>query len=78
MTPEHKPTGTAIIPYMQTVSGKISRLLAKYNIKTVHQLARKTNTMLRQVKDSLGRNVPGIYHIPCDVAKCTLAKQGAL
>jgi hypothetical protein len=27
MTPEHKPTGTAIIPYMRTVSGKISRLL---------------------------------------------------
>jgi hypothetical protein len=31
MTSECKPTGTAIIPYMQMVSGKNSRLQAKKN-----------------------------------------------
>jgi hypothetical protein len=36
-TPKTKPrTGMATVPYMQTISGKISRLLANYYIKTIH------------------------------------------
>jgi hypothetical protein len=59
-----KPSDMAIIPHVQMVSGKISRLQAKYNIKTIYQLANKSNNMLRSAKDKLGCNVPGIYHIP--------------
>jgi hypothetical protein len=40
---ETKPAGMAVILYMQTVSGKIYRLLAKYNIKTIHQLVKKNS-----------------------------------
>jgi hypothetical protein len=61
---------------LRSVSGKISRLLAKYNIKTVHRPARKTNTMLRPVKDSLGRNVPGIYCIPFECGKVYVGQTG--
>jgi hypothetical protein len=43
-TPETKPTSMAIMPYMQTISGKISRLLAKCNIKMIHQLVKKATT----------------------------------
>jgi hypothetical protein len=50
---ECKPMGTAIILYLQRVSVKISRLLAKYNIKTIHQLVNKSNNMLRMVKVGL-------------------------
>jgi hypothetical protein len=51
-------------------------LLARYNIKTVHQPARKTNTMLRPVKDSLEWNVPGIYRIPCECGKVYVGQTG--
>jgi hypothetical protein len=59
-----KLTGMAIILYMQTISGKIGRLPAKYNIKIIHRPVKKSN-MLRSVKDNLECNVPDIYHIPC-------------
>jgi len=47
---EIKPTGMAMVPYMQIVCGNISRLLAKYNIKTIHQPVMKSNNMLRLAK----------------------------
>jgi hypothetical protein len=76
MTPKQKPTGMAIIPYMQMVSGKISRLLAKYNINIIHQLVKKTNNMLKPVKDNLGWNVSGIYHILCECGKVYVGQTG--
>jgi hypothetical protein len=36
------------------MAGKKSSLLAKYNIKMVHQLAKKSINMLRPMKDDLG------------------------
>jgi hypothetical protein len=33
---DEKPTSIAIIPYQKAITNKISRLLAKYNIKTFH------------------------------------------
>jgi hypothetical protein len=48
---------------------KISRLLAKYNIKTIHQLVKKTNIMLRPEKENIWQNVPDIYHILCEWSK---------
>lgn len=45
MTLEFRPFGAAIVLYMQTVLGKISRLLAKYMWK-IHQPAKKMKSML--------------------------------
>jgi hypothetical protein len=32
---EDKPTSTAYLPYTQTIFGRLSRMLAKYNIKSI-------------------------------------------
>jgi hypothetical protein len=39
---EEKPTGVAVLPYQHAFTNKISRVLAKYNIKTIH-VPRKKN-----------------------------------
>jgi hypothetical protein len=49
-----EPTGVAMLPYQHCVTNKISRLLAKHNIKTIHIPARKSIHMLGSVKDKLG------------------------
>jgi hypothetical protein len=68
---DEKPISIALIPYKKTIMNKICRLLAKYNIKIVHIPRMKNMHMLRLVKDDLGLKVPGVYRIPCDVAKYT-------
>jgi len=57
------------------ISEKISRLLAKYNIKTTHQLVKKHN-MLMSVKDKFRCNVLGIYCIPCECSKAYVGQTG--
>jgi hypothetical protein len=58
---DEEPTGIARLPYQKSYSNKISRLLAKFNIRTVHITWKKTIHMLRSVKGDLGLNVPGVY-----------------
>jgi hypothetical protein len=41
-----KPTSVAMLPYQQTISNKISRLLARHNIETVHIPAKKNIKLL--------------------------------
>jgi hypothetical protein len=57
---DEKPSSIAI-PYQKAITNKISRLLAEYNIKTVHIPRKKNTHMLRPVKDDLGIKVPGVY-----------------
>jgi hypothetical protein len=59
----------ALIPYHKTITNKISRLLAKYNIKTIHIPQTKNMHMLRPVKDDLGLKVPGVYRILVDLGQ---------
>lgn len=77
-TPKSKPTSTAIIQYMPTVSGRFSRFLAKYNIRTIHWPVKKNSKLLRLAKDDLGYNVPGIYHIPCECNKVYIGQTGRM
>jgi hypothetical protein len=58
------------------MSNKVSRLVAKYNIKTVHIPKKKNRHMLRTVKDDLGLKVPGMYHIPCECGKVYVSQTG--
>jgi hypothetical protein len=58
-----------LLPYQQATSNRISRLLAKHNMKTVHMPARNTINTLRSVKDNLGLRTPGVYCIPCECGK---------
>jgi hypothetical protein len=65
-----------MLPYQRTISNKISRLLAKHNIKTVHIPAKKISIYLRLVRDKLGLKVSGIYHIPCECSKVYVGQTG--
>jgi hypothetical protein len=58
--------GIRYSPYQQAMSNKISRLLTKYNIKTVHVTITKDRQLLRTAKDDLGLKVPEVYRIPCE------------
>jgi hypothetical protein len=71
-----EPTGVAMLSYQHCTTNKISRLLAKHNIKMIHIPARKSTHMLGSVKDKLGLKVPGIYHIPCECSKVYVGQTG--
>jgi hypothetical protein len=65
-----------MLPYQKAITNKISRLLAKYNIKTVHIPQKKNIHMFRLVKDELGLKVPGLYQIPCECGKAYVGQTG--
>jgi hypothetical protein len=66
---KEKPTGVALILFQKAVSNKISRVLAKYNIKTIHILVKKNIHMLRPIKDKLGLKLAGVCCVPCKCGK---------
>jgi hypothetical protein len=81
--PRHKPqqqceepTGVSMLPYQHCVTNKISRLLAKHNIQTIHIPTRKSIHMLGSVKDKLALKVPGIYRIPYECSKVYVGQTG--
>jgi len=61
---ENKPTCAAHLPYTQTSYGRLSRMLAKYNIKSVAIPPRKISSYIPPAKDAPGLRTPGIYRIP--------------
>jgi hypothetical protein len=75
-TKDEKPVGVALLPYQQTITNKISRLLAKHNIRTIHIPKKKNIHMLRPIKDDLGLKVLGIYRIPCECGKVYVGQTG--
>jgi hypothetical protein len=66
----------ARIPHIRNISGKIATLLAKHNIKMIHQLVKKSNDLLQLAKDNLGCDVPGTYCFPCECGKVCGGKTG--
>ena len=60
--PKDKPKSTAYIPYPNTY-GRLSRILAKHNIRSVATPSRKIASYLPPVKDAIGLKTPGIYRI---------------
>jgi len=71
-----KPTSTAYILYTQTTYGRLSRILAKHNIKSFALPFRKIFSYLLSVKDALGLRTPGIYSIPCECGRVYIAQSG--
>jgi hypothetical protein len=74
--PDKKPTSTAYIPYINNTYRRLSRMLAKYNIKSVAIPHRKIVNYLPQVKDAIGLKTPGIYKIPCECGKVYIGQSG--
>jgi len=71
---DDKPTSTTYIPYTQTTFGRLSRMLAKHNIKSVALPPKKIFSYLPPVKDAL--RTPGIYNIPCECGKVYIGQSG--
>jgi hypothetical protein len=60
------PVAKAILPYVSTVSGKISRILSRHNIATIHRPTSKLRQLLVYPKDPVGLKIPGVYSVPCE------------
>jgi hypothetical protein len=71
-----KPTLTAYIPYTQTTYGRLSRMLAKHNIKCVAPPPRKIFSYFPPIKDSLGFRTPGVYSIPRECGRVYIGQSG--
>jgi hypothetical protein len=65
---KEKTTSTtrAFIPYVSTISGKISRILRKFDIDTIHLPPAKLKNQLVKAKDPIGLKTSGVYSIPCE------------
>lgn len=74
--PEKKPTSIAYIPYINNIYGRLSRMLLKYNIKSVALPHRKVASYLPPVKDAIGLKAPGIYRIPCECGMVYIGQSG--
>jgi hypothetical protein len=74
--PDEKPTTTAYLPYINNTYGRLSRMLAKYNIKSVALPHRKIASDLSPVKDTIGLKTPGMYRIPCECGSVYIGQSG--
>jgi hypothetical protein len=74
--PPEKPLSRALIPYVSTISGKIHRILRRYNIETVHLPPPKLRHRLVRAKDPIGLKTPGVYEIPCECGKVYVGETG--
>ena len=72
----NKSTLTAYIPYTQTTYGRLSRMLAKHNIKCVVLPPRKIFNYLPPVKDAFGLRTPGVYSMPCECSRVFIGQSG--
>jgi hypothetical protein len=59
-----------------TLFNHISRVLARYNIKSVGLPHMKLSSLLRPVKDHLGLRISGVYRIPCECGRVYIAQMG--
>jgi hypothetical protein len=61
--PDSKSNSVTFLPFVRTIFNSISRVMARYNIKSVGLSRMKLSSLLRPVKDRLGLRTPGIYRI---------------
>ncbi|XP_071440279.1 uncharacterized protein [Hetaerina americana] len=61
-----KAVARACIPFVSTISNKVSRILRKYKVETIHKPPRKPQSVLDTAKDKRGLKTSGVYRIPCE------------
>jgi hypothetical protein len=74
--PDNKPDSVAFLPFVGTVFNRISRVLARHNIKSVGLPHMKSSRLLRPVKDPQGLRTPGVYRIPCECGRVYIGQTG--
>jgi hypothetical protein len=70
-----KLTSTAYLPYCNKY-GRLSRMLAKYNIKSVALPYKKTASYLPPLKDAIGLKHPVFTKFHANAAQSTLDRVG--
>jgi hypothetical protein len=74
--PENKTHSVAFLPFVGTVFNRISRVLARHNIKSVGLPHMKLSSLLRPVKDRIGVRTPGVYRISCECGRVYIWADG--
>jgi hypothetical protein len=70
------PHSLAFLSFVGTAFNRLSRVLARHNIKSVGLPYIKLSSLLRPVKDHLGLRTPGVYRIPCECASVYIGQTG--
>lgn len=71
--------GTAVVPFYQTVTNRLTRLLHHKNIRTTsYPFSKKLKQQLHPLKDLLGLRVPGVYKVPCGCGANYIGQTGWL
>jgi hypothetical protein len=73
---DNKPYSVAFLLFVGTVFNRISRVLARHNIKSVGLPHMKLSSLPRPVKDHLGLRTPGVYRIPCECGRVYTGQTG--
>jgi hypothetical protein len=73
--PDNEPHSVAFLPFVGTVFNRISRVLARHNIKSVGLPHMKLSSLLLSIKDHLGLRTPGVYRIHCECGRVYIGHQ---
>jgi hypothetical protein len=73
---DYEPHSVVFLPFVGTVFNRISRVLARHNIRSVGLPHMKLSSLLRPVKDHLGLRRPGVYRIPCECGRVYIGQTG--
>jgi hypothetical protein len=74
--PDNEPNSVAFLLFVGTIFNRISRLLARHNIKSFGSPYMKLSSLLHLVKDHLGLRTPGLYRIPCECGRIYIGQTG--
>jgi hypothetical protein len=75
---DEKSDSVAFLPCVGKIFNRISRVLARHNIKSVGLPPKNLSGFLRPVKDDLGLMTPGVYSIPCECGQVYIGQNGPL
>jgi hypothetical protein len=73
--PDNELHSVAFLPFVGTVFNRISRVLARHNIKSVGLPHMKLPSLLCPVKEHLGLRTPGVYRIPCECGRVYMGRR---
>jgi hypothetical protein len=66
---DNEPNSFAFLPFVGTIFNRLSRVLARHNIKTAGLPHMKLSSLVRPVKYNLGISMPDVYRILCQCGR---------
>lgn len=70
--------GVAMVPFYQSMTNRLARILQCRKIRTVSYPLSKLRQHLCPVKDALGLKIPGVYQISCECRDSYIGQTGRL